>query len=149
MSVPVTEQAVRCVLNSIIDPCSRAAGSPVGINDMGLVRSVQIDHAGTEVDLRVVVGVTEFGCMMGAAFLHDAQLRLSQEFAAARVAVELDTNFDWVPEDMSASYREQLAAKHDQWRAESGIPGARRLPLVTLPTPDRSADVPCSSSHVK
>jgi len=36
---------VRAVLNQIIDPCSRVAGAPVGLVDMGLIRRLTVTPA--------------------------------------------------------------------------------------------------------
>jgi hypothetical protein len=39
------EARVRTTLNTIVDPCSRAAGAPAGIAEMGLVRQIEVHHS--------------------------------------------------------------------------------------------------------
>jgi metal-sulfur cluster biosynthetic enzyme len=106
------ELEVRRILNEIIDPCSRASGEPAGLSDMGLVREVEVTATGPRTRVRVVIGITEFGCMMGGAFLHDAQARLAGVYGEGNVHVQLSDRFDWVPEDMTAAYRKRLSLAH-------------------------------------
>lgn len=124
MSRPrIDEAEVRTVLNTIIDPCSRAAGARAGLVDMGLVRSLRIFPRGELVDVRVTIGVTEFGCFIGPSFAMEAYKRLTSLEGVGEVQVELDKNFDWTPEDMSLPYRALL----DERRAEGN---AKLLPLL-------------------
>ena len=39
----MTAEEVRALLNAIVDPCSLAAGAPAGIDEMGLVRDVEVE----------------------------------------------------------------------------------------------------------
>ena len=130
MSTPPTEAEVRSALNAIVDPCSRAAGTPAGLEEMGLVRQVEISAEG-DIAVRVVIGVTEYGCLMGAPFAMDAYRILEALVGIGRVQVDLDSRFDWVPEDMSAAYRTQLTAAHAEGRRRLA-PGASKFPLLTL-----------------
>jgi metal-sulfur cluster biosynthetic enzyme len=116
----IVERDVRAALNEIIDPCSSAAGCPAGLDEMGLVRAVEIAPTETGAAVRVVIGVTEYGCLMGAPFAAEAYKRLETLPGVARVAVELDQAFDWDRDDMSAAYRERLS-RHRQRRG-LGIP---------------------------
>jgi len=126
----LSEADVRAVLNTIIDPCSRAAGATAGLVDMGLIRrlSVTADTGGDHgIDIRVVIGVTEYACLMGPSFAMEAYKQLAPMPGVRSVEVELDGEFDWDPDDMSADYRARLAER----RAEG-----RR---VLLPLRERSA----------
>jgi metal-sulfur cluster biosynthetic enzyme len=105
------ELEVRRILNEIIDPCSRATGEPAGLADMGLVHEVEVSGSGPNTTVRVVIGITEFGCMMGGAFVHDAHARLAGVFGGANVRVQLSDRFDWLPEHMTAAYRQRLAGR--------------------------------------
>lgn len=132
----VTEPQIRALLNTIIDPCSRAAGAPVGLDDLGLVRRVEITGPDSDQRVRVVVGVTEWGCMMGAAFLTEASKLLETVVMSDRVIVDLDTEFDWVPEDMSDGYLAILNTRHAVGRAHLR-PDTGRLPLIPMRVTDR------------
>jgi metal-sulfur cluster biosynthetic enzyme len=111
VSTAVDEALVRSTLNEIVDPCSAAAGAPAGLDDMGLVRSVEISETASGVAVRVKIGVTEPGCFMIYPFAKEARKRLGEIAAIASVEVDLDNGHDWMPADMSAAYRQRLAAK--------------------------------------
>src|SRR5882757_430618 len=117
------ETQVRVILNEVIDPCSRVAGSPAGLDDMGLVRQIDVTEADNTTRVHVVIGITEFGCMMGGAFLHEASEKLGSVFGYDNVVVELGDSYDWTPEDMSKTYKIRLAARRAEpqrsYRVES------------------------------
>jgi metal-sulfur cluster biosynthetic enzyme len=106
----ITEQEVRMTLNGIIDPCSSAAGCPAGLDEMGLVRAVEIRDSTAGASIRVVIGVTEYGCLMGAPFAREAYKCLETLPGVGAVSVELDQVFDWDRDDMRADYQERLRA---------------------------------------
>ena len=117
-----TEDSLRQVIKSVEDPCSRAAGATAGLVDMGLIRDLSVVASESAVSVHVVIGVTEYACLMGPSFADEVQKRLLNVPGVADVKVDLDDKFDWDPEDMSQSYKEHLAAR----RAEGN---ARLLPL--------------------
>jgi metal-sulfur cluster biosynthetic enzyme len=125
----ITEQEIRAVLNGIIDPCSRAAGCPAGLDEMGLVRAVHIGAGTTGAHIRVVIGVTEYGCLMGAPFAQEAYKRLESLPEVAAVIVELDQAFDWDRDDMRSDYRERLRTHRARRRL-------RELPIAVAWTHD-------------
>jgi metal-sulfur cluster biosynthetic enzyme len=106
-----SEDDVRAVLNQIIDPCSRVAGAPVGLADMGLIRQLHLTPAVSTVDVHVVIGVTEYGCLLAPSFASEARKLLDALPGIGAIDIELDGEFDWEPGDMSAAYREQLAKR--------------------------------------
>jgi metal-sulfur cluster biosynthetic enzyme len=81
----VTASEVRDLLNTIVDPCSVAAGAPAGLADMGLVRTVEVDDH----TVSVRIGLTEPGCMMGASFVVRARELLAAQPGVEAVTVEL------------------------------------------------------------
>jgi metal-sulfur cluster biosynthetic enzyme len=104
----ISEHEIRTALNSIIDPCSVAAGCAAGLDDMGLVRRVALHDTADGAHVEVVIAVTEYGCLMGAPFATEAYKALSALDGVAQVNVLLDERFDWEPEDMSDAYRLRL-----------------------------------------
>jgi metal-sulfur cluster biosynthetic enzyme len=134
-----TEAEVRATLNTIVDPCSVGAGSPAGLDDMGLIRRVELTETAGAADLLVVIGVTEYGCLMGAPFAMEAYRLLEALPGVGAVQVDLDQEFDWLPEDMSPTYRAHLQRRHVEGRRRLG-PGALGFPLLTItPTPASTA----------
>jgi metal-sulfur cluster biosynthetic enzyme len=109
--VTPTEEDVRAILNQIIDPCSRVAGAPVGLADMGLIRRLALTEAAGGVEIQLVIGVTEYGCLLAPAFASEARKLLTALPGVAAVDIDLDREFDWEPADMSAAYRQHLAER--------------------------------------
>lgn len=106
----ISETRVREVLNTITDPCSVVAGVRAGLDDMGLVRSVRVEERDDGCHVVVAIGVTEPGCLMFYPFASEAEERLRAVDEIDHVDVEIDASLDWHPDDMSADYRERLAA---------------------------------------
>jgi len=127
--VTPSEEDVRAVLNQIIDPCSRVAGAPVGLVDMGLIRRLTLTAGVGTVDVHMVIGVTEYGCLLAPSFAAEARRLLSDLRGIGSIDIELDGEFDWLPEDMSAAYRQHLAER----RA-----AINRVMLPMREPPDRS-----------
>ena len=106
-----SEDDIRRAINTIVDPCSRAAGVPAGLVDMALLRRLEVTSGPDGVVVRAVVGVTEYGCLMGPAFATEIDRRVRELPGVAVVEVELDGAFDWVPEDMTHAYQEALTRR--------------------------------------
>lgn len=136
----ITESAVRAALNAIIDPCSSAAGCPAGLDEMGLVRAVEVRDTATGADVRVVIGVTEFGCLMSAPFATEAYKRLNALPDIGTVTVSLDQAFDWDPDDMSRDYQQRLQAHRARRRQ-------LRIPIVVTRSPaEMCANAPTAAT---
>ena len=120
-SIMLDEARVWTELNTIVDPCSRAAGAPAGIAEMGLVRQLEIHHSPEGASIRVVIGVTEPGCLMGAAFINDARKLLRELPGVAEVQVSMDHAFDWTPEDMAPPYQARLDQLRQRRRVALGM----------------------------
>jgi metal-sulfur cluster biosynthetic enzyme len=110
---------VRAALNSVIDPCSVIAGAPGGLDDMGLVRAVDVQLAdgSRTVDVDVVIGVTEPTCLMGALFLRDAEAALRRLDGVGAVLVRLDHTLIY---DTSMQ-RPEFAVRLGAARRERGV----------------------------
>jgi metal-sulfur cluster biosynthetic enzyme len=91
-SVSEREQLVAQALAAVPDPCSVAAGAPLGLLDMGLVRSYEIDAADR---LTVVLDVTSPACMMAGHFVADAETRLRQIPGIREVTVSVQPTLEW------------------------------------------------------
>jgi metal-sulfur cluster biosynthetic enzyme len=96
------------VLDGIVDPCSVSHGVPMGIDEMGLVRSVTIDDAGhVVVDMRL----TSPCCLMVGYFSTEAKARVGALPGVRSVELRHDTGMDWTPSMITpaAEARRQLA----------------------------------------
>lgn len=106
----MNEEAVRAVLDEIIDPCSVVAGAPAGIVAVGLVRHLRVTESADGARVEARIGVTEPGCMMGASFVVRARERLEALPGVAAVDIQLDHAGDWDPADIDPAYARRLAA---------------------------------------
>lgn len=92
------DAAIAEVLDRINDPCSIAAGRPLSVRAMGLVRGWEL-HDGT---LTVTFAVTFAGCTMAPHFTEAARAALATLPGVGRVETVVDTNYIWTPADMPA-----------------------------------------------
>jgi metal-sulfur cluster biosynthetic enzyme len=97
-----TAERIRELLNGIVDPCSDAAGNPMGLVDMGLIRNLRVvDAADGRVAVSADVRVTDPHCMMGAVFIGEVRKRLDALPGVASHEVKLSHEFDWTPDDVT------------------------------------------------
>lgn len=105
----ISKEDIRAALNEIVDPCSVAAGAPAGLDDMGLVREVEVfaDDNGTH--LSVTIGLTQPICVMGFSFIRSAEDRLRQFPGVVDVEVSLTSGMDWSEARLAPAYATRLA----------------------------------------
>jgi metal-sulfur cluster biosynthetic enzyme len=135
----IDEATVRTALNAIIDPCSVAANCAAGLQDMGLIRRVEIAESPEGAVVRVVIGVTEYGCLLGASFASEAYKILENMQGVVVAKVELDREFDWDPDDMSAAYQARLSARRARTKQLLGL----RQPVTTQIKPGDNHAMQC------
>lgn len=90
---------VQQALSKVYDPCSVAAGRPLSLLDMGLVRGWDVDEAGA---LHVTLCVTFAGCTMAPHFAQAAEAELRAIPGVRDVRIAIDTAHVWSPEEMRA-----------------------------------------------
>lgn len=104
-------RAVRRQLNLVIDPCSVAAGAPVGIVEFGLVPRVSLSDAGNgRWHVGVTIRLTEPGCVMAGPFGMRAREVLLGLGWIASIEVHVDNKRLWTESDMSTAYATRLQA---------------------------------------
>lgn len=104
------ESRIRGCLHEIKDPCSVATGHPLHLEEMGLVKSVEVDaEAGRAVvDLRL----TSPTCVMVGFFVTEIQKLVTRSLPEIHdVQVHFDRGFDWTPDMMSEEVRRARAAR--------------------------------------
>jgi metal-sulfur cluster biosynthetic enzyme len=107
---PHLEEEVRACLRAIKDPCSVATGHPLHLEEMGLVRSVEVSDDGSTavVDLRL----TSPTCVMVGYFVTEIQQLVRDALPdITEVEVKFDQGFEWGPEMMSDEVRRARAAR--------------------------------------
>jgi metal-sulfur cluster biosynthetic enzyme len=114
-----TEAEVRRILDTIVDPCSRVAGAPAGISEMGMVPDVTIAPGeGNRQDVRVHLIVTHPFCMMSSLFVKEIVERLEAQDWVSKAEVDFDPGTLWTPDMMNPDYAERLEATRAKRRAE-------------------------------
>jgi metal-sulfur cluster biosynthetic enzyme len=105
----ITEAVIREALNEIVDPCSRAAGAPAGLVDMGMIPTVTLADIGEgQAEVGVKLIVTHPFCMMSSIFINEIDQKLSAMPGISKVNVEFDASDFWTPDLMSDDYRQRL-----------------------------------------
>jgi metal-sulfur cluster biosynthetic enzyme len=98
------------ILDEIKDPCSVGFGNPMGLTEMGLIRSVDVSPAG---DVNVCLRLTSPFCEMIGFFKTTAVDKIRELPSVGSVSVEADSGFDWSPEFMSPARQQQ---RHERLR---------------------------------
>jgi metal-sulfur cluster biosynthetic enzyme len=122
------QRAIERLLDEIIDPCSAAAGTPIGIADMGIVDKVEVGQAG-QVEVRLLP--TFPGCRFVAIFESIIQERLGALDWCTRVDVVFAGPEEiWDESRMSSDARNALDTKRKMMRPRV----VRPLPVSGTPT---------------
>jgi metal-sulfur cluster biosynthetic enzyme len=101
---PGTVARIREVLNTIGDPCSVASGTPMGIEEMGLIDLVDIDPDG---GVRVAMRLTAPLCHNVGYFNVEIRRRLAEVTGVTSVEVTMDHGLDWTPALISEAAQER------------------------------------------
>ena len=117
----VCEEQVREVLDQIKDPCSVATGVPMGLAEMGLVKTVRIDPDGSiDIELRL----TSPFCEMISFMKNEAIAKVGALPGVSGVTVGHDSGFDWDHDLIAPEAQARRRARLDILRA---LPPARHL----------------------
>lgn len=106
---------IRRELDGIGDPCSVAAGTPMGLESMGLIKAVEVDPDGqVVVDLRLTSP-----CCLNVGYFDVEIRKIVEAIEGVRsVSVRRDIGLDWRPDMMSEDAKRRRRAK----LAARGIP---------------------------
>ena len=143
-------ETVLARLETIVDPCSVAAGARAGLVSMGLVGEVTIEARAAGAHVGVTLFVTEPTCLMGAIFEAAAERELGALPGVGSVAVRTDRARLWTPDAMTPDYRRRLAqfraaqaALRKTTKADSGASRLSSLGSVEGPSHgERSRQTP-------
>lgn len=87
-------------LDEIKDPCSLAAGTPLGLAEMGLVKDVAI---GPDGEVAIHLRLTSPFCHMIGFFKVEAIRLVGALPGVSSVELRADNGLDWSPSDMAAA----------------------------------------------
>ena len=117
------ETEIRRLLDEIKDPCSVAASVAMGLNEMGIVKSVAVSNAGhVDIQLRL----TSPFCEMIAYMTNEAVARVGALTGVTGVSVGHDAGLDWdhdmIAPEAQARRQRRLAALRELAAARRHVP---------------------------
>lgn len=99
----VERDAVRAVLDTIVDPCSAANGTDLSLVEMGLLDDITIQEGHVGVDLMV----TSPMCTMVPYFIKEIRRDVGELDGVESVEVTADNGLEWVPSMMADDAQER------------------------------------------
>jgi metal-sulfur cluster biosynthetic enzyme len=113
------EREVRRVLDEVKDPCSVAASVPMGLDEMGIIKSVRVGGGGqVEVEIRL----TSPFCEMVPFFKRETLDKVGRIPGVTAVSFTHDRGWDWDPD---------MIAPAAQARRRERLIRLRSLPLTS------------------
>jgi metal-sulfur cluster biosynthetic enzyme len=98
------KDAVLTALARVVDPCSIATGVPIGLPEMGMVKTIDI----TRDDVTVTLRLTSPTCWQAANMIAKVEEILGAIAGGRQVRCALDPTWDWMPDMMSEGARSRL-----------------------------------------
>lgn len=119
-AAPPDGDAVRRVLDEIHDPCSVAAGVPMGLDEMGIVKAVEVSADGR---VGVTFRLTSPFCEMVAFMRQETIAKVSRMPGVRAVEVDHDSGLDWDHDRIAPAAQARRRARLD---ALAALPMAPR-----------------------
>lgn len=115
----IDRRAVSKALDRVVDPCSNALGEPLGLREMGLTSSVDVDDAsGTvAVTMRLTSPCCAYGPMMAVA----AERELAAVPGVKSATVTIDHGAVWTPAEILPAASKRLSVRRSRTIALSGV----------------------------
>jgi metal-sulfur cluster biosynthetic enzyme len=101
--MPILVDDIRTRLDDVKDPCSVGAGMPMGLDEMGLVKRIEVRETRVSIEIRL----TSPSCFMHSYFIDEIQWRVGELPGVDQVDVEFDLGVDWAPSMMRQDVRER------------------------------------------
>jgi metal-sulfur cluster biosynthetic enzyme len=103
----VSVEDVRRALDEVRDPCSVATGEPLGLGEMGLVESLEIEGG----EVTVAVRLTSPSCLMHGVFLDGIEAKVGALPGVRSVRTSFDAGLAWEPTMIRADVRRARAER--------------------------------------
>jgi metal-sulfur cluster biosynthetic enzyme len=118
----VDRELVEQRLDEVVDPCSAANGTDLGLVEMGLVADIEIESTQVTVSLRL----TSPFCMQIPYFIDEVEENVGELDGVSSVTLETDQGMEWHRGMMADSARarreERKAARLEKLEAGSTAP---------------------------
>jgi len=105
----IDRHALHEALDRVVDPCSNALGEPLGLREMGLTPSVDIDDASGTVT--VTMCLTSPCCEFGPTMALAAERELAAVPGVRSVTVTIDYGAAWTPAAIMPSATVRLSER--------------------------------------
>lgn len=109
----LTDQVLAC-LDEVKDPCSVANGTPEGLADMGIIKSVDITPAG---DVTICLRLTSPFCEMLGFMRRAIFEKLAAVDGIGEVEILTDSGMDWSVREMSPAAQRRREARLEVLRS--------------------------------
>lgn len=118
-------ERIREKLDEVIDPCSAAAGTDLGIVEMGLVDSIEIEDGSVTVRMRLTTPV----CTMVPYFIEEVESRVGSLDCVTDVSLDTDTGL-WEPSMMTDEAIERRMEQSRELARQYGPPDRDHPPAA-------------------
>jgi metal-sulfur cluster biosynthetic enzyme len=115
----IDPSAVDAALDRVVDPCSNALGEPLGLREMGLASSVEIDDV--HGDVHVTMRLTSPCCAYGPAMAVAAEREIGGVAGVRRATVVIDHAAVWTPTEITAPATLRLAGRRRHTIEVTGV----------------------------
>ena len=106
---------VKEILNSIVDPCSAGAATPIGLVDMGIVESVEVEGG----VVRIALLPTFAGCLYVGIFKAEIERRMQGIAWCSSLSMQVvDASVLWDESRISDAARRRLEERRAVMRRE-------------------------------
>ena len=105
---------IRAAANAIPDPCSLAQGYPVGMTDMGLLRTVEARPTTAGWRVHIQARVTAPDCLHMVYFERELRDAVAGMPEVAALTFAWDGGYDWTPADMSPAVQRALRERRER-----------------------------------
>lgn len=113
--------AIRTAMDAIKDPCSVASGVPLGLDEMGLIDTIDVTEDGS---VTVSLRLTAPFCHMIGFFKTEAIAGVSALDGVTSVVLNADNGLDWSPDRMSDAARARREEQLAKMRRSRPVPVA-------------------------
>lgn len=107
--VTALREEISQALDKAVDPCSFAAGRPMGLVEMGLVERIDISEGG---QVTIALTLTSPSCMMLGQIMDQIDAQIAPLTGGVRPRVTFDDGLNWTPDRIRGPAREHREQRH-------------------------------------
>ncbi|MDM9384662.1 hypothetical protein QUB80_28770 [Chlorogloeopsis sp. ULAP01] len=105
---------VQTKMNEVYDPCGLARGLSIGMVDMGLICSINVEPVDNAWKVFLRIRFTSAGCEYFPYFEREIRERLEVYQQIESISLEWDKNMDWTPDNLSKVAKSKLEEHNEK-----------------------------------